>query len=791
MGREPPPNTPRIGVDGTWSGQLASNCVPAPGRFCRESRRHPVIRNRTSLLLSVVFVAGALAQGCEDDDAPTAPAAPTQEIVTVTVSPAADTVAPGDTLRLVAEAFDENAHGIEGARFGWSSSDGSVARVDGSGLVTGVSDGKATITASVGDALGASEITVENPDRAALVALYNATDGANWVSNGNWLTDAPLRAWAGVRTAGERVTELSLEWNNLAGHIPPEIGDLTHLRHLYLYNNDLNGPIPPEVGNLARLTAFELQYNKLTGPLSPEFGNLSHLIYLSLDRNELTGSIPPELGRLSNLEGLALRHNSLTGGIPPELGQLANLKYLDLAFNRLTGPIPPELGQLAKLEVLWLADNRLTGSIPPELGSLSRLENLFLNRNELTGSIPPELGNLTALTILALSSNNLSGEIPGFLLGLPQLESLALAGNPGLCAPDDPAILARLQALDAHPYPCRDPNVRSLPSALMREDGNGMSFALPDDLRDPLAVAVSDPSVVAVSLEDGWLKLSPHGAGFASVELVPDGGGKRAIAEVSVRESVGTFGIDVFVEQPAPLGYAEAMAKAADWWSYILDGTEWPNRAAGCPSWDGFVGKVQAVADELLIGARAEDIQWEGRTVGAYADGCFFPDGEGRAVPALDPGGGYVVARPSNVADQGLLRHEIGHLLGLVSWRSEAGLVTADCRFFTGPQAVEAFRSGGGDTDLPGVPIQTDCGGHWHADIVENELMGPYGGDANSISLGALVDAGYAVDLSKALPWPGNSGAAARAAGDELGQDAVLGEPRVFIEHRPRDLPHR
>ena len=28
-------------------------------------------------------------------------------------------------------------------------------------------------------------------DRAALVALYNATGGANWRNNGNWLSNAP------------------------------------------------------------------------------------------------------------------------------------------------------------------------------------------------------------------------------------------------------------------------------------------------------------------------------------------------------------------------------------------------------------------------------------------------------------------------------------------------------------------------------------------------------------------------------------------------------------------------
>ena len=41
-------------------------------------------------------------------------------------------------------------------------------------------------------------------DRAALVALYSATDGASWKNSANWLSDAPLDEWYGVTTDFER-----------------------------------------------------------------------------------------------------------------------------------------------------------------------------------------------------------------------------------------------------------------------------------------------------------------------------------------------------------------------------------------------------------------------------------------------------------------------------------------------------------------------------------------------------------------------------------------------------------
>ncbi len=46
-----------------------------------------------------------------------------QSAGSVTLSPPMDSVALGDALRLVAEAYDENGHVVEGAAVTWSSSD--------------------------------------------------------------------------------------------------------------------------------------------------------------------------------------------------------------------------------------------------------------------------------------------------------------------------------------------------------------------------------------------------------------------------------------------------------------------------------------------------------------------------------------------------------------------------------------------------------------------------------------------------------------------------------------------
>ena len=407
----------------------------------------------------------------------TAALAVAQVVSAVAVSPAADTlVAFGDTVRLFAEGTDANGHAVAAVtEFVWSSSDTLVARVDDSGLVTGVDEGKATITATEGEHFGAAEITtVENPDRTALVVLYEATDGPNWTDNTNWLTDAPLGEWYGVETdASGRVVRLSLPGNRLVGIIPPDLGNLTNLTSLSLWDNqlwgtippelgrlvsltglnlgvnDLSGEIPPELGALTRLEALQLRLNQLTGPMPVELGNLTQLRILDLYRNELSGPIPAEVGNLTELQVLTLVVNELTGQIPVELGNLAKLRDLSLGSNQLTGPIPPELGNLVNLTRLSLWGNNLTGPIPPELGNLARLEGLAISNNDLTGPIPTELGNLVNLFSASFGGNRLTGAVPRSFLQLDSLQTLGCAQSDGVCVPATAEFREWVRAVEA------------------------------------------------------------------------------------------------------------------------------------------------------------------------------------------------------------------------------------------------------------------------------------------------------------------------------------------------------
>lgn len=254
---------------------------------------------------------------------------------------------------------------------------------------------------------GLTHAAIPAEERAALIALYNATNGDNWTNNDGWKTP-PLDSddfampgtegtWFGITILENHVTKIELDWNDLDGNIPFQLGNLSNLQTLDLSVNYLNGSIPQELGNLSNLKELYLDWNKLTGSIPSELGNSSNLRHLSLYINQLNGIIPKELGNLINLTHLILYSNKLSGSIPSELGYLINLQDLELHLNQLTGSIPRELGNIINLEILQLDSNHLSGNIPLELGNLINLWNLRLNKNNLSGAIPKSLINLTKL----------------------------------------------------------------------------------------------------------------------------------------------------------------------------------------------------------------------------------------------------------------------------------------------------------------------------------------------------------------------------------------------------------
>lgn len=353
----------------------------------------------------------------------------------------------GETVLLEADVRDTEGDLMANVALSWASDDEAVATVIAGGEVTARGAGEATITAEAGGVSGSTHVVmapeawneIPRHEVAALRALYRATKGNRWRNNYGWL-DEELRPtfWRGVTVSNGHVIYLTLPANDLDGHIPPEVADLSELRRLILTSNNLSGVIPAELGSLTKLRELHLHGNDLTGHIPSALGTLSQLERLFLQLNRLTGEIPAELGWLENLVELELWDNGLTGSLPAELGALSNLEHLAIYRNELTGPIPPELGNMSALRVLSLDYNGFQGPIPREIGSLTNLRGLGISENDFEGALPPEIGNLSRLEGLYVNGNQrLEGRLPDTLTTL--VLTFFNFHETALCEPSDPA----------------------------------------------------------------------------------------------------------------------------------------------------------------------------------------------------------------------------------------------------------------------------------------------------------------------------------------------------------------
>ncbi|KAF5944551.1 hypothetical protein HYC85_018628 [Camellia sinensis] len=115
--------------------------------------------------------------------------------------------------------------------------------------------------------------------------------------------------WFGVHCVDGEVQYLDLNGLSLAGELAPDLGKLSHLRSLVLYNNHFFGTIPKEIKGLTKLEVLDLRNNKLTGTIPAEIGGLQSLTRLLLCNNNFEGEIPLELVKLNLLSELQFDEN--------------------------------------------------------------------------------------------------------------------------------------------------------------------------------------------------------------------------------------------------------------------------------------------------------------------------------------------------------------------------------------------------------------------------------------------------------------------------------------------------
>lgn len=317
---------------------------------------------------------------------------------------------------------------------------------------------------------------VKTAQRDALVALYEATGGANWnrsyaaqvlwngtaqkTYGGNLNWDVRLLSDGGSDPCSRRqqwygvgcddacdesrdgascfhgdIVSLDLPWNALAGTVPPSVlATLTELTMLDLSHNTVSGTIPTEIGRLSLLDEVRLKDNSLSGTIPTQVQTIGtnvprdqymyHLddVDCSLPRHDphpgyhRSAPLPcTYAGRTgAGPRTFDVGNNRLNGTLPTTMGALANLRVVDVSHNN-------DLGGVCCTDEYTRLDRHFydySTAVPTEMGTLNKLAYLRLHNSQFLRHVPTELGSMRSLVMWdaagngSYASNQISGTLP-------------------------------------------------------------------------------------------------------------------------------------------------------------------------------------------------------------------------------------------------------------------------------------------------------------------------------------------------------------------------------------------
>ncbi|MCD7463891.1 hypothetical protein HAX54_051655 [Datura stramonium] len=372
-----------------------------------------------------------------------------------------------------------------------------------------------------------SELRVLNLKNNSLTGIIppsveNATNLLNFSLSGNRINDNILKEIALFNISSLLAASLTInslsdpllldEWNvvsnlkyltiskkKISGRIPSNICLVrTELKDLFLDFNNIPGEIPRNIGCLVKLEKFYIGRNAISGTIPNSFSNISTLQYLSCSRNQIEGHIPPELGEVIKFEAVSFGEYLSYRRIPTTTGlHLSNIKGLYLADNDLEGEIPLHITNASKIVTLMLAKNFFSGNILTNLGNLCKLmlQDLKVGSNPLNDFLLNSIGNLSStIEVFDIGDAHINGLIPTSISNMTGLTTLVFQYNnfTGSISPEIECIgnLSMLQ----HLYFGSNEVAEKFPSSLWK-------------MRGLLFLKVSQNSIKGeVSLDIGGLK---------------------------------------------------------------------------------------------------------------------------------------------------------------------------------------------------------------------------------------------------------------------------------------------
>ena len=311
----------------------------------------------------------------------------------------------GDTVQLVAEAFDANGHGVAGAVVEWSSGDTAVMGVDSVGVVTAVGNGTATVAAGSGGVSGQAVVTVEQvvaevrvlPDSVTFAAIGDTVRlvAEAMDANGHGVAGAVVE-WSSGDTAVARVDRAGLvtAMSNGTSTVTAGSGGIMAKAAITVGQVVAQVRVTPDsvafaaIGDTARLVAEVKDANGQGVAGAVVEWSSSDTAVAVVDSAGLVTAV-------SYGEATVTARSAETTGTASVLldGQREVLR----AFYEATG------GPRWVRNDNWLTDAPLADWYGITTDSRGRVTEIVLQDNRLTGHLPSDLGALTELAVLELS----------------------------------------------------------------------------------------------------------------------------------------------------------------------------------------------------------------------------------------------------------------------------------------------------------------------------------------------------------------------------------------------------
>jgi len=326
-------------------------------------------------------------------------------VAAVTVSPSPASVQQGATVQLTATPKDANGNPLSGRVVTWSSNNTAVARVNGSGLVTGVAAGTATITATSEGQSGTSDVTV-TPAPVASVAV----------------TPSPASVQVG-QTLQLTATPKDANGNPLSGRVITWASNNTAVATV-----SGSGLVSGVTAGSATITATSEGKSGTSGvtvttPGTSQFGHVFIVTEENTDAVDVTSSSMPYLMGLAQQYGLSTQYYANTH---PSIGNYFELATGQVLTNNdgssTIENVPNIVRSLVAAGKTWKS---YAESIPRacylggDTGGYARKHNVFALLSDVANDPTGQACNIVPFTQFATDLAN--GTLPTFSNIVPNL----------------------------------------------------------------------------------------------------------------------------------------------------------------------------------------------------------------------------------------------------------------------------------------------------------------------------------------------------------------------------------